>query len=238
MTEMLAALLGALVGGLLSAGVSAWQTGKVLKHETAMAAAERREAERGEEARRQAGAADQLITALASYLTTAEGRLDDAAHFVRVTATYDVHDDRDRRASALLELGASYAHALPQQVRERWEALVWLVRFNISKQSERSEADRRRDYSDLLNYSEYVRRSLRAVSQDDPMPESYPAPDVRREDRRIWGFKPEQGTKEPDLSDWQLSSRLVGEVTFTSGAVHWYGPNGVEVLSPAPTKGE
>lgn len=238
MTEMLAALLGALVGGLLSAGVSAWQTGKVLKHETSMAAAERREADRMEEARRQAGAADHLLTALASYLTITERRSDDAVHFVRMVATEAVHRDRDRRASALLESGASHAHALPQRVRERWEALVWLIRFNTSAQSDRLEADRRRDYSDLLNYSEYVRRSLLAVSQDDPMPPTYPAPDVRREERRIWGYMPALEGNEPDLSEWQLSSRLVGEVTFSSGEVRWYGPNGVEVLVPKPTGSE
>lgn len=236
MTEMLAALLGALVGGLLSAGVGAWQTGKVLKHETEMAAAERREAEQAEGARRQSVAADQLIAALANYLTISEGRDGDAVYFVRMATTEDVHRDRDRRASALLEAGASYAHALPEQVRERWDALGWMIRFNASKQSERSDNDRRRDYSDLLNYSEYVRRSLCAVSEDYPMPPPYPAPNVRREERRVWGFKPEPGINEPDLSDWQLSSRLVGEVTFSTGEARWYGPNGlVEVLSPERT---
>ncbi|GGK98721.1 hypothetical protein JOE58_002914 [Curtobacterium luteum] len=237
MTEMLAALLGALLGGLLSAGGSAWQTGKVLKHETAMAAAERREAERVEDERRQSVVADRLIAALASCLTSAEGRLDALAHFVRVRATDDVHRDRDRRESALLESGASYSHALPEPVRDRWDALTWLVRFNTSTQPERSDDDRRRDYSDLLNYSEYVRRSLRAVSGDDPMPPPYPAPDVRRAERRVWGYKPAPGNNEPDLSDWQLSSRLVGEVTFSTGEVRWYGLNGlVEVLSPEPAE--
>jgi hypothetical protein len=238
MTEMLAALLGALVGGLLSAGASAWQTGKVLKHETAMAAAERREAERGEEVRRQAVAADHLIAALASYLTITEAGPDKAAHFVRMVTTEAVHRDRDRRSSALLESGARYAHALPEHVKGRWEALVWLIRFNSSKQSERPEVDRRRDYSDLLNYGEYVRRSLLAVSQGDPMPPSYAAPEVRREDRRIWGFRPAPESNEPDLSDWHLGSRLVGEVTTSTGEVRWYGPNGVEVLSPRPIGGE
>lgn len=238
MTEMLAALLGALLGGLLSAGASAWQTGKVLKHETAMAAAERLEAEREGLARRQTVAADQLIAALASYLTITESRPDDAIHFVRMAAVEAVHRDRDRRAAALLEAGASYAHALPGQVRERWDALVWLVRFNTSKQPARTDSERRRDYSDLLNYSEYVRRSLRAVSEDDLMPPSHPAPEVRREDPRIWGYKPAPESNEPDLTDWQLSSRLVGEVTFSTGEVRWYGPNGVEVLSTEPREGE
>jgi hypothetical protein len=238
MTEMLAALLGALLGGLLSAGASAWQTGKVLKHETAMASAERREAEREESARRRTVSADQLIAALASYLTITEGGPDDAGHFVRMAAVEAVHRDRDRRAAALLEAGASYAHALPEQVRKRWDALVWLVRFNTSEQSARPDRERRRDYSDLLNYSEYVRRSLRAVSQDDLMPPPHPAPEVRREDARIWGFKPAPGSDEPDLTDWQLGSRLVGEVTFSSGEVRWYGPNGVEMLSPEQGEGE
>ena len=111
-----------------------------------------------------------------------------------------------------------------------------MVRFNQSKQPERAEDLRRRDASDLLNYIEYMRRSLCAVSEDYPMPPHFPAPDVRREERRIWGFKPEEGHSEPDLTDWQLSSRLIGKVRFTSGEVRWYGPNGIVVdLPPEPT---
>ncbi|MFA4895662.1 hypothetical protein [Microbacterium sp.] len=232
MTEMLAALLGALVGGLMAAGVGAWQTGKVLKHETEMAATERQEAERVDEERRQSQAADQLIAALADYVTVDRDDKDRAPLFVRMMATQDVHRDRDRRASALMQAGASYAHALPAQVRERWDTLVWLVRFNISEQDKRPEADRRRDHIDLLNYAEYVRRSLYAISEDYPMPPQYPAPDVRREERKPWGYQPE-GRNEPDLTDWQLSSRLVGEVTFNTGERRWYGPNGVvEDLPP------
>lgn len=228
MTEMLAALLGALVGGLLSAGVGAWQTARVLKHETDLAATERQEAQRVDEDRRQSLAADHLIKALADFVTINHddpGR--SPAYFVRIPATEDVHRERYRRASALMQAGSSYAHALPEQVRGRWDALIWMVRFNQSKQPERTEDDRRRDSSDLLNYVEYVRRSLCAVSEDYPMPPQYPAPDVRREERRIWGYKPAEGSMEPDLTDWQLSSRLVGKVTFTSGDIRWYGPNGL-----------
>lgn len=236
MTEMLAALLGALVGGLLSAGVGAWQTSKVLKHETEMAAAERRETERADEERRRALAADQLLAAIADYVTIDSDSRDRAAHFVRMMATQDVHRDRDRRSSALLQAGASYAYTLPEEVRERWDALVWMVRFASLEQPKRAENDRRRDYSDLLNYIDYMRRSLYAVSEDYPMPPHYPAPDVRREERRVWGYQPE-GRNEPDLSDWQVSSRLVGEVTFTTGERRWYGPNGqVEELPPKPAE--
>lgn len=232
MTEMLAALLGALVGGVLSAWVGSRQTAKVLKHETDLAATERREAQRVDEERRQSVAADQLIVALADYVTVKRDDRDRAPLFVRLRATQDVHHDRNARASALMQAGASYAHALPTQVRERWDALIWLVRFNSKEQPERAEDLRRRDYSDLLNYTEYMRRSLVAVSEGYPMPPHYRAPDVRREERRIWGYKPEGGSNEPDLSDWQLSSRLVGKVTFTSGEVRWYGPNGQVVDLP------
>lgn len=69
------------------------------------------------------------------------------------------------------------------------------------------------------------RRPLRA-------PPQYPAPDVRREDRRILGFKPEEGRMEPDLTDWQLRDRLVGKVLFSSGEARWYGPNGLVVDLP------
>ena len=232
MTELLSALLGALVGGLLSAWVGSWQTGKVLKHEAELAATERREAQRVDEKRRRSVAADQLIAALADYVSLRESGREEAAYFVRVMTTEDVHRERDRRASVLMQAGASYAHALPEQVRERWDALIWLVRFNIKKQTERADNDRWRDYSDMLNYIEYTRRSLIAVSEDYPMPPHYLAPDVRREDRRIWGFKPEDGRIEPDLTDWQLRDRLVGKVTFGTGEARWYGPNGLVVELP------
>ena len=41
------------------------------------------------------------------------------------------------------------------------------------------------------------------------------------------GLQPEESSNEPDLTDWQLSSRLVGKVTFTTGETRWYGPNGL-----------
>jgi len=236
MTEMLAALLGALVGGLLSAWVGSRQTAKVLKHETDLAATERREAQRVDEERRESLAADQLITALADFVTVNRDDEHRSESFVRLPTTEDVHRERNVRASKLLQAGSSYAHALPEELRERWDALTWMVRFNQSKQPERSEELRRRDASDLLNYIEYVRRSLCAVSEDYPMPKHFPAPDVRREDRRAWGFKPQEGCNEPDLTEWHFSSRLIGKVTFTTGAVRWYGPNGLVVdLPPEPS---
>lgn len=233
MTEMLAALLGALVGGLLSAWVGSRQTAKVLKHETELAATERQEAQRVDEERRRTLAADQLIAALASFVTVDPGIRDRSASFVRTDTTADVHHERDKRAAGLLRASSTYSHALPDGVRERWDALIWMVRFNQSKQPERSDALRRRDASDLQNYIEYVRRSLVAVSENLPVPEEFPAPDARREDPRIWGFKPAQGANEPDLTDWQLRDRLVGKAIFNTGAVRWYGPNGAVVDLPS-----
>lgn len=232
MTEMLAALLGALVGGVLSASVGSWQTGKVLKHETELAATERREAQRADEDRRRSVAADQLIAALADFTTVKDDDYDRSASFARLPATDNVHRDRDGRVAALLQAGSSHAHALPEEVRTRWDALIWLVRFNQSKQLERSDDLRRRDASDMQNYIEYVRRSLYAVSADYAMPPYFPAPDVRREERRIWGFKPGEGTSEPDLTEWQLRDRLIGKVLFNTGAARWYGPNGLVVELP------
>ncbi|WP_157553816.1 hypothetical protein [Microbacterium hominis] len=231
MTEMLAALLGALVGGLLSAWVGSRQTAKVLNHETELAATERREAQRVDEERRRTLAADQLIAALAEFITVDAGIHDRSASFVRVATTEAVHHERNKRAAALLQASSTHSHALPEDVRERWDALIWMVRFNQSKQEERSERLRRRDASDLLNYIEYVRRSLCAITEGVPIPPHYLAPNVRRDEARIWGFKPEDGT-EPDLSEWQLRDRLVGKVTFNTGEVRWYGPNGLVVELP------
>lgn len=229
MTEMLAALVGAIVGGVLSAWVGSRQTAKVLKHETNLAATERREAQRADEDRRRSFAADQLIAALADFTTVKRDDRDHSASFVRVPATADVHRERNGRAVALLQVGSSHAHALPAKLRDRWDALTWMVRFNQSEQPERSADLRRRDAGDLLNYIEYVRQSLCAVSGDDPMPQQFSAPDVRREGHRIWGFKPEEGCDEPDLTEWHFSTRLVGTVHFTSGETRWYGPNGLTV---------
>lgn len=232
---MLAALLGALVGGLLSAWVGARQTAKVLKHETDLAATERQEAQRADEDRRRSLAADELIAALAEFVTVNRDDPDSSAAFVRVVSTGDVHRERNARVATLLQAGSSHAHALPEELRERWEALTWMVRFNQSKQTERSEELRRRDANDLLNYVEYVRRSLCAVSEDYTMPPRFPAPDVRRDDPRPWGYRPEAECSEPDLTDWQLSSNLIGKVTFNTGEVRWYGPNGnVEDLPSEP----
>lgn len=232
MTEMLAALLGAIVGGVLSAWVGSRQTTKVLKHETKLAATERREAQRVDEDRRRSFAADQLIAELADFTTVNRDDKDRSASFVRVPATAGVHRERTDRASALLQAGSSHAHALPPELRERWGALTWMVRFNQSEQPERPEDLRRRDASDVLNYIEYVRRSLYAVSGDDTMPQHFPAPDVRREEPRAWGFKPEEGSNEPDLTEWHFSARLIGKVNFTSGETCWYGPNGLVVDLP------
>lgn len=232
MTEMLAALLGAIVGGGLSAWVGSRQTAKVLKHETDLAATERREAQRADEDRRRSFAADQLIAALADFTTVKVDVRDNSEAFVRVPTTEEVHRERTARASALLQAGSSHAHALPPELRERWDALTWLVRFNQSKQPDRSTDLRRRDANDLLNYIEYVRQSLCAVCGDVPLPPHYPAPDVRRDGRRPWGFEPDEGCEEPDLTEWHLSARLVGKVNFTSGKVRWYGPNGQVVDLP------
>ncbi|NTW38927.1 MAG: hypothetical protein HGA44_03420 [Cellulomonadaceae bacterium] len=232
MTELLAALLGAIVGGALSAWVGSRQTAKVLKHETDLAATERREAQQVDEDRRRSFAADQLIAALADFTTVKVDDRDRSASFVRVPATADVHRERSGRASTLLQAGSSHAHALPAELRQRWDALTWMIRFNQSEQPDRSTDLRQRDASDLLNYIEYVRQSLCAVSGDYPMPPHFSAPDVRRDERRPWGFKPDEGCDEPDLTEWHFSARLIGKVKFTSGEVRWYGPNGHVVDLP------
>lgn len=227
MTELLAALLGAIVGGILSAWIGARQTAKVLKHETDLAAAERREAARLDEERRRAKAADHLIAALAEFVTVSRDDRGNAAAFVRVPTTADVHRERKGRVSALLKAGSSCSHALPTDLRGRWDALTWMVRFNQTDQPERSEDLRRRDANDLLNYIEYVRRSLCAVSGEGQIPPNFPAPNVRREGSRPWGFKPDGSSSEPDLTEWHLSARLIGKVNFSTGGAAWYGPNGL-----------
>lgn len=235
MTELLAALLGAIVGGVLSAWVSSRQTARVLRHETDLAAEERRVARKMEEERRISEAAAHLIAALADYWTVTLDSPDQMACFVRVPATADVHRDRRVRVAQLTNAGARNAHVLPAEVAQRWKDLVWLVRFAHSNQPDRSEEERRRDYADLRTYSEYVRRSLHALSGDGPMPEPFEPPDPRREGTRPWAVRPPSTSEEPDLTSWNLSTQLVGKVTFTSGEQRWYGPRGFEDLAAPAT---
>ena len=122
---------------------------------------------------------DQLIAALADFTTVKRNDRDLSASFVRIPTSADVHSERNCRASALLQAGSSHSHALPAELRVRWDALMWLVRFNQSEQPDRSKNLRQRDASDLLNYIEYVRRSLCSVSGDYPVPPHFSAPDVR-----------------------------------------------------------
>ena len=235
MTELLAALLGAIVGGALSAWVSSRQTARVLRHETDLASEERRVASKMQEERRISEAAAHLIAALADYWTVTLDSPDQMPCFVRVPATADVHRDRLGRVAQLTNAGARNAHALPEEVGQRWKDLVWLVRFAHSNQPDRSEEERRRDYADLRTYSEYVRRSLHALSGDGSMPEAFEPPDPRREGTRPWGVKPPSTVREPDLTTWNLSTQLVGRVTFTSGEQRWYGPRGFEDLGASVT---
>lgn len=233
MTELLAALLGALLGGAVSAWASARQTAKVLKHETDLATQERREAEREAKDRRVLYAADHLISALADYTTVPSAASESLPLFVRVAATAQVHAERAARVSALMRSGMKHAHALPSGVHQRWDTLMWLVRYADSSQNDRALDLRQRDRMDLLHYAEYVRRSLVALGGQSQMPPHYVAPDPRRKGARPWGYKPEPGTSEPDLSDWSMSARLVGNVSFSSGENRWYGPGGhVESLPP------
>lgn len=154
---MLAALLGAIVGGLFTARVGSRQNAKVLEHQTNLAVTERREAHGIDEDRRRSFAADQLIAALADFTTVKLDDRDHAASFARLPATRDVHGEGNGRALALQQAGSSHAHSLAAEVRERWDALSWMVRFNRSERPEHLEDLRRRDANDLLNYAEYVR---------------------------------------------------------------------------------
>lgn len=211
-TELLAALLGAIVGGAFSAWIGSRQTTRVLKHETHLAAAERREAQRVDDDRRRTFAADQLISdlcsllsALADFTTMPQDDHDWSASFVRVPSTAEAHRDRNARVSPLLQASSSHAYALPVELRPR------------------------RDAHDLLNYTEYVRQSLSALGGDHTALPHFHAPDVRRQRDRPWGCEPAEGGDESDLTEWHRSTRLLGRVKFSTGEERWYGPNGLVV---------
>ncbi|MGM7777735.1 hypothetical protein ACSVHC_17195 [Arthrobacter sp. KNU-44] len=111
MTKLLAALLGAIVGGVLSAWEGSRQNAKVLKHDTDLAAAERRKTQRVDAGRRRSFAADQLIAVLADFTTVNRDDRERWESFVRVPARVDVHREREVRASTLLQTGPA-THAL------------------------------------------------------------------------------------------------------------------------------
>jgi hypothetical protein len=232
MTELLSALLGALLGGAVSAWASARQTAKVLKHETDLAADERREAEREARERRVQSAADHLIAALADF-TTMPG---DSIESPVVTLTTA---ERARRKSEITRNGVKYAHVLPSDIHQRWETFMWWVRYTQAPRGERTDGRGWRDRMDLFHYAEYLRRSLVALAGEGQIPPEYVAPDPRRKGERPWGFNPEAGATEPDLTDWSKSARIIGTVRYTTGEMQWFGPGGrVENLPSDQTDDE
>lgn len=210
MTELLAALMGAVIGGAISAGVAIWQTKQTLAHDMRTAREEREAARVAEVTSRQQQAATYLLGVLADYATPMPRRGErDLGWFGGSTASFDA---RVMRVADLRRAGNERAHLLPDELAARWRTLVWLAQWVARPDASRSEHVER-DSSDAWAYAEYVKRSLLAFLKDQAPPGDVTAPDPDRSEERVWGWKPPAGTREPDLTDW-MKARFGGHTTL------------------------
>jgi hypothetical protein len=213
MADLLSALVGALIGGAISAAAVIWQTRQTLRHDVHLAREEREESRRAEMAARQATAATRLLETLAIYMTPQPARAGHGslAWFGGRTTEFDV---RAGRIADLRRVGNEVGHLLPDTLSRRWRTLVWLAQW-AARQGAGDSPTCNRDASDAWSYAEYVRRSLVAFLREEPLPPEASPPDHGQPGReRVWGWRPPEGVEEPDLTDW-IQARLGGDTVIT-----------------------
>ena len=216
MSDLWAAVIGAVVGGVLTAAVVIWQTRKTLRHDLEQAREERLERERADRRAEVVRAAGALLDALADYATV-PSRLVDPSTWFGGKATAEVHDARVARIRALQRAGYMYLHVMPAEVSARWRRLIWLAQVAAGNR-ERPDTVWRRDAHDAWSYSRYVRESLAAVNKSEALPPSAPHPDPLRDDERLWGWKPPDASGEPDYTQWiQTRFGAVDMITLEDG---------------------
>lgn len=199
MTELISALVGALVGGALSYGAVIWQTRKTLDHDVQAAREERQVARDAEAAARVTQAALRHMEPLADYLTPRVR--DDPRTWFGGATTEPEFSQRKLRVHNLRRAGLEYGYLLPDHVSQRWRNLVWAAQW-CSRPDASQEPHWDRDAYDAWNYGEYVRRSLVAVVNETPLPQEHARPDPERDDDRPWSFRPPPDADEPDYTDW------------------------------------
>ena len=185
MSEFLAAVIGAVVGGLATFFASWWQTKRVLEHETAqarIAAHDEREAARHAVSRT-------AVFELLPLLAQAESVIDR-----RNSANFDFLESLASAKTARVSL-------LPDAIQKRWAYLHTLaVQLYSAEPAAPGVTDRTawtlpkiaRAYDDVLTYLRYVHRSLLALINEQELPPDAPMPVLRRVDMAVW-LAPDEG---------------------------------------------
>lgn len=201
MTELLSALIGAVVGGAVSAAAAIWQTQRVLKHEVVQAREARDAAAHEARSDLQRRAAVKLLQALTVYSVPSLSSSRNWQDWFAGPTTSDVFEGRNQRVAELKRLTGSEAELLPGPLFTRWEHLTRCAAY-VTRQRNLEGQALSRHVMDLRCLAEWVRRGLVALINDQPPGREYPLPDFTRVDDRAWGWKVPVGADEPDLTDW------------------------------------
>jgi hypothetical protein len=201
MTELLSALIGALVGGTVSAAAVIWQTQRVLRHEVLQAREAREAAVREARSDLERQAAVNLLQALTVYSVPSLPPNRDWREWFAGPTTADVHGPRRQRVAELKRLTDSEAELLPRPLFTRWEHLAKSAAY-VTRLSDLEGQALTCHAMDLRSLAEWARSGLVALINDQPPGRAYPLPDFTRADDRVWGWKPPAGADEPDLTDW------------------------------------
>lgn len=207
-TELLAALLGAVIGGALAFLAIRWQTQRVIDHETKRA---RDAAEDARNAARHA-VSRMAVLELLRVLVDVERVIPDLGGVTAHPATTSSElDDRGSEAVQALDLlasaNATQAPLLPDSIQRRCAHLHVLASdLHAARPVATDDAGRddwtttkvERARADVATYLAYVRRSLVALINEQDLPPEAAVPSLRRVDMSVW-LAPDEGG--PSLSE-------------------------------------
>lgn len=209
-SEFWAALLGALVGGALTYVASARSTTRVLEAEsvrhgeTLQAEADRHaETLRIETALAREAAAEERKAAreavsrrVATELLVALSDIDDPLHYLGGPRPIQEHDNKmiPRAHDTLRRSEAALVPLLPVEAQKRFSHLRTLFNDLSVARAAQGEPDRAdwtihkiaRSREDIRAYLNYVRATLVAVVDNEPIPEHKDMPYLRRVDMAVW----------------------------------------------------
>jgi hypothetical protein len=186
MSEFVVALVGAVVGGLMTMIATWWSTKRVLEHEAQQA---RTAAEEERQAARHA-LSRMAVLELMRVLAELEAKIDTIKPSQRYRETLDL----------VASIKASHAPLLPEAIQKRWDRLntlvVYLSSATPTKKPDRSDwtepkINRARD--DVGAYLRYVRRSLLALINEQDLPPDASMPVLQRVDMAVWPAPDEGG---------------------------------------------
>lgn len=200
MLDFWSAIVGALLGGAVSALAVIWQTQRTLRHDLDQAREERQAREQADRHAAIVQAAGALLDALSDYASV-PNRHRDPARWFGGSASEREHHERTRRIRELQRAGYIHLHLMPEKISTRWRRLVWLAQIAAGNH-EGTEDRRQRDAHDAWSYTRYVRESITALITNKKIPADVPYPDPLRDEKRLWGWQPPAEAREPDYTEW------------------------------------